>query len=344
MEEGSTRRVIQEPAHPYTWALLNAYPVMTTTKDLRPIRGRPPDPRSVPEGCSYHPRCTQAETVCTEEHPALRESRDRLVGCHFGGLKTLLSAVDVTKTYGGGRSVVRALDRVSLTVSEGESVGIIGASGSGKSTLGRILSGHLACDTGSVALEGTPVPMSWRRKDKALRRRIQLVMQDPSDALSPRLTVAAIVREPLDLAKTDQSELREKIVRDILDSVGLPSSGAFLEARIHELSGGQLQRVALARALVIKPKLLVADEPTSMLDASEQARMLVVLRERQVEMGLGLVLISHDMAVVRKVTDRIVVLDRGRVAEAGLSHAVSSDPRSAAGRRLVEAASAFTFR
>ncbi len=343
MESGSTRQVIETPAHPYSWALLGAYPVMSTTKDLRPIRGRPPDPRSVPSGCPYHPRCTQAETVCREEHPALSESRDRWVACHFGGLKTLLSAADLTKTYRSGRSSVCALRSVSLSVQEGESVGIIGASGSGKSTLGLILSGHLAPDTGRVLLEGTPVPMSWRRKDAKLRRRIQLVMQDPSDALSPRLTVAAMVREPLDLIRVNDRKERQKVVSEALESVGLPSSGSFLDARSHELSGGQLQRVALARALVVKPKLLVADEPTSMLDASEQARMLVVLRERQIEMGLGLILISHDMAVVRKVTDRIVVLDGGQVVEEGPSQTVSSAPRSVAGRRLIDAAPTFAF-
>lgn len=131
---------------------------------------------------------------------------------------------------------------------------------------------------------------------------------------------------------------------EALDSVGLPSSGPFLAAHSHELSGGQLQRVCLARALITGPKLLVADEPTSMLDASEQARMLVVLRERQVEMGLGLVLVSHDMAVVRKVTDRIIVLDNGRVMEDGPSDQVSSKPHSATGHRLIEAAPAFKTR
>jgi len=119
---------------------------------------------------------------------------------------------------------------------------------------------------------------------------------------------------------------------------GLPGSGSFLHARTHQLSGGQLQRIALARALIVRPKLLVADEPTSMLDASEQARLLVVLRERQSEMGLGLIIVSHDIALVRKVTDRIVVLDAGRVVEEGPSRLVSTVPQSPTARRLVEAA------
>ncbi|MGH9183149.1 MAG: oligopeptide/dipeptide ABC transporter ATP-binding protein [Acidimicrobiales bacterium] len=110
MEVGDTAALVSRPAHPYSWALVNAYPVMTTTKDLRPIRGRPPDPRAVPSGCPFHPRCTQAEDLCRQEHPALRLSRGRLVACHFGGLKTLLSARGVSKTFRAGRRQVHALE------------------------------------------------------------------------------------------------------------------------------------------------------------------------------------------------------------------------------------------
>lgn len=338
METGDTNRVIQRPAHPYSWALVNAYPVMSTTKDLRPIRGQSPDPRAAAPGCPFHPRCVQAEAVCRDEHPVLAPSQGRLVACHFGGLKTLLAATDVHKSFHRGGSEVRALEGVSLTVREGEAVGVIGPSGSGKTTLARIVAGHLAPDAGEVTLEGEPLPRSWRRGGRAARRRIQLVMQDPWDALSPRLPVYELVREPLDIAGNGEREARADAVATALQGVGLPSSGGFLEARAHELSGGQLQRIALARALICRPRLLVADEPTSMLDASEQARLLVVLRERQAEMGLGLVLISHDVAVVRKVTDRVVVLDGGRVVEEGPSETVCSNPQSSTARRLVATA------
>ena len=339
METGLTDKVIHEPAHPYSWALVNTFPVMTTTKDLRPIRGRGADPRDVPPGCPYHPRCTQAESICAEERPPLIESRGRLVACHFGGLKSLLSAVGVHKAFGDHEQRVAALQGVSLTVQEGESVGIVGASGSGKSTLARIITGHLVPDAGEVVLEGEPLRGSWRRDSRVARRRIQLVMQDPWDALSPRMNVEQLLTEPLVVAGTDEPKERRRAAAAALESVGLPAS--LLENRTHELSGGQLQRVALARALMAGPKLLVADEPTALLDASEQARLLVVLRERQIEMGLGLVLISHDVAVVRKVTDRIVVLDGGRVVEEGPSQVVSTSPRSLAGRRLMEASPAF---
>ena len=343
VEEGATPRVLGEPAHPYSWALIGAYPVMTTTKDLRPIRGRPPDPRAIPIGCAYHPRCTQAEAVCHEAVPELVVARDRRVRCHFGGLRTLLAAEGVTKAFGRGRHAVPALAGVSIVVREGESVGVVGPSGSGKSTLARILAGHLAWDTGRILLEGEELPTSWRGADRLRRRRIQLVMQDPSEALSPRLTVEELVREPLDVADVGDRPARRAAVGEALESVGLPGGGTFLAARSHQLSGGQLQRVALARALVAQPKVLVADEPTAMLDASEQARLLVVLRERQVEMGLGLVFVSHDLASVRKVSDRIVVLDAGRVVEEGPSATVSARPASATARLLVDASPAFGF-
>jgi peptide/nickel transport system ATP-binding protein len=340
MEAGDTTKVLGDPAHPYTWALVNAYPVMSTTKDLRPIRGLPPDPRAVPPGCPFHPRCPQAEDVCREQRVSLESSRARLVACHFGGLKTLLDARDVGKTFRRGRRRMQALDAVSFELRQGESVGVVGPSGSGKSTLARILTGHLATDTGEVTLEGRPLARSWGRAARAQRVRIQLVMQDPWDALSPRLTVEELVREPLDLAGGGGAVGADPdgSVAAALASVGLPASGEFLRARSHELSGGQLQRIALARAVIIEPELLVADEPTSMLDASEQARLMVALRERQTELGLGLVLISHDIALVRKATDRIVVLDGGRVVEQGRSERVSSAPRSRTARRLIEAA------
>ena len=336
IEAGATRAIVEDPAHPYTAALLRAYPVMSTTKDLRPIRGTAPDPRAIPAGCAFWPRCTQSEPVCREQHPPLAPARDRLVACHFGGLKRLLRATGLHKTFRRAGREVRALDAVSFDVAHGEALGVVGPSGSGKTTLARILAGHLQPDAGEVEIAAAT---------RRLRRRhVQLVMQDPWDALSPRLRVSELVGEPLEILAG--SERRDRVARaaavaEMLEAVGLPSSGAFLDARVHELSGGQLQRISLARALVARPQLLVADEPTSMLDASEQARLLVVLRERQTELGLALVLVSHDLAVVRKVTDRIVVLDAGRVVEEGSSARVCGDPRSETARRLVASAPAF---
>ncbi|HTN23027.1 MAG TPA: ABC transporter ATP-binding protein [Solirubrobacteraceae bacterium] len=339
IEAARTRDVVEHPAHPYTAGLVAAYPVMSTTKDLRPIRGTPPDPRASVTGCAFAARCTQAEAICAAQPPALAPARGRLVACHFGGLRRLLTAVELRKTYRRGGREVRALDGVSLELSHGESLGIVGPSGSGKTTLARILAGLLDADGGELRFE--PVATAGRLPGRHPGRRVQLVMQDPWDALSPRLPVEELVREPLDIAGAGDGPHRRAAVAAMLAAVGLPSSGGFLAARVHELSGGQLQRIALARALIARPALLVADEPTSMLDASEQARLLVVLRELQVQMGLALVLVSHDLALVRKATDRIVVLDEGRVAETGSSQRVGTRPASATGRRLLAAAPSF---
>jgi len=341
LEVGTAGLVTAEPTHPYSWALVNSYPVLSTTKDLRPIRGLPPDPRHVPAGCPYHPRCPQAEPVCWENHPALESSHGRLVACHFGGLKTVLAASNLHREFRSHGVRTRALHDVSLSVRTSEAIGIVGPSGSGKTTLARILAGHLQPDAGTVELDGMPLLDSRRHAAPAVRRRVQLVLQDPWDALSPRMTVSQLVREPLDIDAVGTAEERDAAVRTELMQVGLPASAEFLAARTHELSGGQLQRIALARALIVRPQVLVADEPTSMLDASEQARLLVLLRERQVELGLALVLVSHDLAVVRKVTDRVVVLDAGRVVEEGPAQVVSSTPRSLTARRLLDATLGF---
>lgn len=335
MEEGPCDEVLTRPVHPYTWALVNAYPSMTTTKDLRPIRGTPPDSSDIPSGCPFHPRCTQTKAICTEQRLTSLQIERRRVACHLGGLQTLLTARSVSKRFGS----VQAVDDVTLSLRHGEALGIIGLSGSGKTTLARILAGHLPADSGEVTIEDARLPRSWRRVDASLRRRIQLVMQNPWDTFSPRLTVEELLGEPIGLEPDGEDPPnRRHLIEEILERVALPSSGAFLRARPHQLSGGQLQRLALARALLAQPTVLVADEPTATLDASEQARMLVLLRDLQGEEGLGLVLISHDIAVVRKVTDRIVVLEQGQIVEEGLSNTVSSSPRTEIARCLVASA------
>ncbi len=210
-----------------------------------------------------------------------------------------------------------AVDGVSLDVREGEVVGVVGPTGAGKSTLGLLLVRLLEPDAGSVRFEGADLLALRGAELRAARRRVQLLFQDPYEALSPRLTVGAAVREPLDVQAVGEPDWRDGRVRDELAAVRLPTDAAFLARHTHELSGGQLQRLALARALILEPKLLVADEPVSMLDPSEQAKMLQLLKELQVERGMAMVFVSHDLAVVLRVADRVVVMDAGRIVEQG---------------------------
>ncbi len=202
----------------------------------------------------------------------------------------------------------------------GETLALVGPSGSGKTTLARALTGLVTPSRGSVEVDVEPA-------DARGPRGVQLLAQDPLDALNPRFDIAQLVGEPLAIAREGTSAERGERVRSALASVGLPTDEGFLDRRAHQLSGGQLQRVAVARALVADPLVLVADEPTSMLDAVEQARLLRLLRDRQDATGVGLIFITHDLPLVRKIAHRILVLDRGRVVESGAAHKVVGAPR-----------------
>jgi peptide/nickel transport system ATP-binding protein len=345
IEVGAARKVLEGPRHPYTWGLLNAYPNMTTARDLRGIRGHAPDPSDPPSGCRFHPRCTQAVDLCRQAEPPLVKVGDRLIACHLGGLQTLLQAWDLRKAFSsnGQGDRVTAVQGASLEVYEGEVVALVGETGSGKTTLGRLLVGLLEADGGRVVFEGQDLAGLNSRERKAVRRRIQFVAQDPFDAISPRLTVAEIVREPLDVQRIGTAAERAEKVREALGAVGLPAEPSFLEQRAYELSGGQLQRVAIARALVLDPKLIVADEPVSMLDASEQAKVINLLKEIQNERGMGLLLVSHDLALVRKVADRILVMRQGEIVEGGPASRIVTQPQNNYTRALLQAAPALDW-
>jgi peptide/nickel transport system ATP-binding protein len=348
VELGAARDVLTTPRHPYSWGLLNAYPNMTTARDLSSIRGQMPDPTHPPTGCRFHPRCTQAIEQCRTSEPPLEWHHRRLVACHLGGLQTLLKASELHKSFSinghrGPTEVIRAVHDVSLEVMEGEVVGVVGETGSGKTTLGRLLVGLLEPDAGLIQFEGQDAAAVNGKTPKHVRRRIQLIPQDPFDSVSPYLSVQQIVREPLDVQGIGTRAERDAEVHDALYAVSLPASDDFLARRPHELSGGQLQRVVIARALVLHPKLIIADEPVSMLDASEQARLITLLKDIQNERGMGLLLISHDLALVRKVADRILVMREGQIVEEGPTSQIVTHPQHDYTRALLGAAPAFDW-
>jgi peptide/nickel transport system ATP-binding protein/oligopeptide transport system ATP-binding protein len=232
-----------------------------------------------------------------------------------------IEAIGVSKRYRIGARHVQALSRVSLRAAAAETLAVVGESGSGKSTLGRILLGVEAPDEGAVRVDAEPLPAPPPRP---LRRRLQLVQQNPLSTLNPRRTVGQSVALPLEVHGLASGGRRDR-VRALLDLVGLP--GDAIDRYPSALSGGQRQRAALARALAAEPDLIVLDEPTSALDVSVQARVLHLLIELQARLQLTYIFITHDLAVVRNVARRVVVLYRGRLVESGPTGAVFARPR-----------------
>lgn len=239
--------------------------------------------------------------------------------------------------YGSSRRgrAFPAITDVSLSVAPGEVVGLVGESGSGKTTLGRLAAGLVPLAEGQVLLRGEDVLAAPRAERRHLRRGLAFVHQDPEASLDPRYAVGASIREPLDIHKVGTPAERDARVAELLEAVQLPTS--YAERRPRELSGGQRQRIALARALALEPALLVADEPTSALDVSVQARVLELFRDLQERLGFACLFISHDLAVVHQVADRVAVLRAGQLVEVGPVGRVFAQPEADYTRRLLDA-------
>jgi peptide/nickel transport system ATP-binding protein len=332
VETGLTQEVLRYPRHPYTRALIRAYPNMTTVKDLQGIKGRLARPVI---GCPFHPRCTQTIKKCSFEVPTLIQSKERWVACHRGGIITLLSVVNLSKSF----NLLKAVDSVSLHIEAGETLALIGQSGSGKTTLAKTIMGLHSTYDGTVCLESEQVVS----RGKDFYKRVQMIFQNPGESLSHRLSVLELVVEPLEVQKIGTKEQRREKAIQTIGEVELPQTEAFLNTYPHHLSGGELQRVAIARALVLNPDLLIADEPTAFLDASIGAKILKLLLNLQEHRGLSMLYITHDIATARKISDRIAVMLDGEVIEEGLSNEIVTKPRHAYTKRLLNSASALHY-
>ena len=237
-----------------------------------------------------------------------------------------------------GRStdVIKAVDNVSFDVAEGSTVGLVGESGSGKSTVARALLKLTPVTSGSVSYRGLDVLPMPESEFRPLRKEMQMVFQDPIGSLNPRMTVEAILGEPLQIHFNEKSrEERREVSAELLKKVGLPENA--LQRYPHEFSGGQRQRIGIARALAVKPRFLICDEPVSALDVSVQAQILNLLKDIQAELDLTLLFIAHDLAVVRHMSDHIVVMHHGKVVEQGDADEICENPRHDYTQKLLEA-------
>ncbi|GAB4455516.1 MAG: dipeptide ABC transporter ATP-binding protein [Armatimonadaceae bacterium] len=237
----------------------------------------------------------------------------------------------------GGR-VVRAVDGVSFTVAKGETLGLVGESGCGKSTTGRAVLRLLTASGGSVTFDGTDLtrlPINGAEM-KAMRRRMQMVFQDPFASLSPRLNIGKIVSEPLEIHNVGTKTDREETVRQLLRSVGLP--GDAIHRYPHEFSGGQRQRIGIARALALQPEFIVLDEPVSALDISVQAQVVNLLADLQAERGIAYLFIGHDLSLIRHVAHRVAVMYLGRIVEIARAEELYNNPRHPYTRSLFASA------
>lgn len=251
-------------------------------------------------------------------------------------LHTTFTATGLWSGQGAQRGRLRAVDGVNLQVSSGELVALVGESGCGKTTTAQTILRLIEAESGSVIIDGEDVTQMSQRRLKRLRRRMQLIYQDPYESLDPRFRVRQTMEEPLLIHKVSRSRAdRSRRVNEALQTVGLTPPELYLDRYPHELSGGQRQRVAIAAALVLEPEILVADEPVSMLDVSVRAGVLRLIDDLRRDRGMAVLMITHDLSTAAQFADRIAVMYLGRIVEQGPAREVIRDPRHPYTRALL---------
>jgi peptide/nickel transport system ATP-binding protein len=355
VEQGPAAEILRRPRHPYTRGLMAATPDHLRPRTLGAMPGIAVGVGERPAGCPFAPRCPQRQPRCETELPRLEPTQGgHDVRC-FEWRKTppvewtplstkangrdggaILEVEGLCAEYHGRRGDVVAARDISFQVKQRGCVAIVGESGSGKTTIARAIAGLHPPSSGRVLLGGKELPPLARKRTVEQRRRVQIVFQNPAEALNPRHSVLASIARPAQILQGLSNSAAEAEVRRLLEAVRLPARTSQRYPR--ELSGGERQRVAIARALAAGPEVLVCDEITSALDVSVQAVVLELLRELRDEFGLSVIFISHDLGVVATIAEAVLVLEDGHICERGSTAEVLGSPRHPYTRRLLAAA------
>ena len=366
VEYGDVRDIFYRAAHPYTRALLECDPAreISRSRFLPTIPGDVPDLHLWPSGCVFASRCPAALDHCRDNRPPLLPvgGDGHMAGCHLldEGLAATASSANAAetteepetqvsasrqkeplldvedlrvrfRTMGNLKARIKGVDdpfvdavlHASLSLKSGETLGLVGESGSGKTTLGRAILGLVDSHSGSARFKGQELTGLSTSAFMPMRRHMAMMFQDPIGSLSPRQTVRSLFSEPFEIHGLNGSNLKDEVHR-LCDMVSLPRN--FLSRYPHELSGGQARRVGVARALALNPELIIADEPTAGLDVSVQGEILNLMSELQTEHGLGYIIISHNLPVVRHISDKLAIMYLGRLIERGDCDAIFENP------------------
>ncbi len=368
VEEGPADQVFGSPRHPYTMGLLRSVPRLDRprTGRLQTIDGLPPNLTTAPTGCRFAPRCPFKIDICEKSPPLVPTDTgsrsacwrweeiaaktitwDSERGAEVGAaavrneilvkVRGLRKHFPVSGGVFGKPGVVKAVEDVSFEIARGETLGLVGESGCGKTTVGRLLLGLENPTEGEISFRGRDLLATDGKARKELRRKIQVIFQDPYSSLNPRMTIGQIIGEPIrvyDLAKNSEAERAR--VQELLGLVGLRPE--MYDRYPHQLSGGQRQRVGIARALAIEPDFIVCDEAVSALDVSIQGQIINLLEDLQKRLGLTFLFIAHDLAVVRHISNRVAVMYLGRVMELADRDELYANPLHPYTRALLDAA------
>ncbi|KGR74773.1 ABC transporter ATP-binding protein [Ureibacillus sinduriensis] len=373
VEQAHVKELFHKPQHPYTEALMKSIPKIDTDKNrrLQTIKGNVPSLKETPSGCRFHPRCPLATEKCKSEEPPLFEvASNRVSKCwiadpniqskreipalieeqefnfeineHLLNKQLLLDVSNLQKYFPITKGIlsrtighVKAVDDVSLTINKGEILGLVGESGCGKSTVGRLITGLIDSTDGEVNFDGKQLSSANRKDKKGIRKRIQFVFQDPYSSLNPRMTILDIIGEPLEVHNLAKGPMKRQRVAELLELVGLSKND--MHKFPHQFSGGQRQRIGIARALATEPDLLICDEAVSALDVSVQAQILNLLKDLQLKLGLSYLFISHDLNVVKYISDRIAVMYLGEIVEVTDSQTLFKEPLHPYAKALISA-------